>query len=138
MPSCVVRSCSRLFGCVLVALASACGPEELDGEVTSLVVRGIIEDDAGAPVSGAIVHVGWQPVLCEDPQPFPPDTTTAAGEFEVTAWEWGTFSEVCVRIRAEPPTGRALQEARVQVDRVLLQPGDGPDTLSLRLTLNPS
>jgi hypothetical protein len=133
----------RAFRCLpmpaLFAAVAACGgPEEIDGEVTSLVVRGAIEDAAGAPVAGAVVHVGWQAVLCDEPQPFPPDTTNAAGEFTVTAWSWGTYTEACVTVRAEPPVGAALQQAQVLLDRVTLTPRDGPDTLTLRLRLNPS
>lgn len=137
MSSRVVRT--RLAVALVATLAAACGgPAEIDGEVTSLVVRGIIADDVGAPVAGAVVHVGWQAVLCDEPQPFPPDTTDAAGEFAVTAWSWGTYTEACVTVRAEPPAGAPLEEAQVLVDRVPLTPRDGPDTLTLRLTLNPS
>ncbi|MDH4043936.1 MAG: hypothetical protein OEW06_05695 [Gemmatimonadota bacterium] len=131
----VVASCRFLIGCVLV-VASACGgPAVLDGEVTTLIVRGAIEDADGAPVSGAIAHVSWRPGLCDDMQPFPPDTTSADGEFAVTAWGWGTYTEVCVGVRAKPPAGRALRETSVQVENVRLRPQDGPDTLVLRLTL---
>jgi hypothetical protein len=95
-------------------------------------------DQAGTPTAGAVVHVGWRPGFCDELQQFPPDTTGAAGEFEVVTWGWGTYSEACVGIRAEPPEGSALREARVQVDRVPLEPRDGPDTLPIRLTLAPS
>jgi hypothetical protein len=42
-----------------------------------------------------------------------------------------------VNVRAEPPANQGLREATVQVERVPLHPKDGPDTLTLRLTLTP-
>jgi hypothetical protein len=130
---------SRLTIGVVILLAVACGGlEVIDGEVTSLVVRGVVEDPTGTPVAGAVVHVGWRPGFCDELQPFPPDTTGTDGVFEVVAWGWGTYSEACVGVRAEPPAGGSLQETRVQVDQVPLAPRDGPDTLAIRLTLTPS
>lgn len=138
-----MSSNSRLACCTLgVALVGATlqcnGPRELDGKITSLIVKGVVDDAAGAPVVGAIVHVSWRPAVCGgELQPFPPDTTSAGGEFEVNAWGWGTYAEACVNVRAEPPQGRDLQEASVEVDRIRLDSGHGQDTLSLRLTLHP-
>lgn len=125
------------LACVLGILATACdGAVDPDGEITTLVVRGVIEDDTGTPVAGAVVDVGWKPGICEaELEPLPPDTTGTAGEFAVQAWSWGTHTYACVRVHAEPPAGSALRDARVQVDRVLLRLRDGPDTLAIRLTL---
>jgi hypothetical protein len=138
MPFSAVRTCVQVVGCVLLALASACeGPDELDGEVTTLIVQGVVEDEGGGPVAGAVVHVGWRPGGCDELLEFPPDTTAADGAFQIAAWSWGTFAESCVRVRAEPLVDRALREAAVQVERVPLHPKDGGDTLTLRLTLTP-
>jgi len=138
MPSCPVRLRRYMLGGALLVMASACqGPAELDGEVTTLIVQGVVEDGTATPVSGAIVHVGWRPGGCDDLSEFGPDTTTADGAFQVAAWSWGTFSESCVNVRAEPPANQGLREATVQVERVPLHPKDGPDTLTLRLTLTP-
>ena len=139
MSSCLVRSCRFVLGWAVVVVASACeGPADLDGEVTTLIVQGVVEDAAATPVAGAIVHVGWRPGGCGNLSELEPDTTAADGAFQVAAWSWGTFSESCANVRAEPPANQGLREATVQVERVPLHPKDGPDTLTLRLTLTPS
>lgn len=125
---------------VPVSLASACGgPAEIDGEVTTPAVQGIVENQAGAHVSGAVVAVAWKPGACQDELlTFPSDTTGGGGVYEVKAWGWGTFSEACVRVTAEPPAGSALLGATVQIGAVPLHPKNGLDTLSVDLRLNPS
>lgn len=135
---------TRAFRClhtgILVALAAACGgPSDIDGEVTTLVVQGVVADRAGAPVSGAIVVVAWMPGACADEiLPFPPDTTGGTGAYEIAAWSWGTCTEACVRVTAEPPAGGGLLGATVEIGEVPLDPTNGPDTLAVGLTLNPS
>ncbi len=104
--------------------------------MTTLIVRGIVQDQSGAAIPEAEVRAAWRPWSCGDLQDFPPDTSTAEGEFEVWLSEWGEFPAACVRVLAVPPPDRELQSASVQLDRLPLERRDGPDTLALRLTLH--
>jgi hypothetical protein len=126
------------FRSALWALAlgcGACGQQPIDGPVTTLIVTGVVEDEAGAALSGSVVRVSWSPWACGILETFPPDTTTASGAFDVWLWAWGEFPRACVRIEAEPPTNRALSSGAVQIDAVPLDSRRGPDTLAVRITL---
>ena len=119
-------------------LTAACGTAEpIDGEITALIVRGVITDAAGMPLAEATIDVAWRPAVCGgELVPVPQDTTDAAGAFEVTLWEWGTFSRACVHIDAAPPAASGLLAGTAEYDSVPLDPTHGPDTLTVQLTLS--
>jgi hypothetical protein len=122
----------------LCALVAACGSgAPIDGPITTLDVRGRVEDPSGLPVPEAVVSVAWRPFACGgELAPAPPDTTTATGEFDIPLFAWGTFALACVRLEVEPPAGSALQAGVRQVDSVPLAPKERADTLVVRVTLS--
>lgn len=138
MPTARFRPSDRTLGWILGTLAAACGGGvgPVDGPVTTLIVRGIVQDQSGAAVPGAEVRAAWRPWSCGELRDCPPDTSTAEGEFEVWLSELGEFPAACVRVLAEPPPDRELQSASLQLDRLPLERRDGPDTLALWLTLD--
>lgn len=137
----MIRSKSRLvrFLAGVVALqATACrAGVDIDGPVTGLLVRGVIEDANGTPIQGAIVQVAWRPGSggCGQLSAAPSVTTVNSGEFETTISEFGTFSQACVQVDAEPPQGLGLAATGVQLGAVPLRQ-QGLDTLVVRLTLS--
>ena len=122
---------TRLAVCLL-ATAVGCHRAILDGPVSTLVVRGLVHA-GGAPVADAVVDVGWRPYACGALQPYGPDTTSAAGTFEIWVTEWGRFPRACVEVTAAGPDA-SFQDAVVHLDSVPMRPG-GLDTLEVELDL---
>jgi len=119
-----------------LVLQACKSPVRID-TLAGLALNGVVTDSTGAAVAGAIVvGFGTPGTRCASRgAPGQPDTTDAAGFYELLVTTTNDDFEGCVRIVVMPPPGAALAPSTVDRLGVLFRTQWPPDTVRVDVAL---